>query len=412
MYLLMAVVAFIFWMGLGIAYSYTTERLSRRAKDWCLRSILSQDISFFDEKQHSNGALTSLLSASTEDLTNLSGPIIGSVLTFLSTIVTGIVISLAIGWKLALVCTATIPFVVACGWVRLQMLAVFDAKVRQSGRETAAYASEIIGSIHTVASLGLEDHVLLHYDNLLSEQAAKSLRAILSASALYAASQSIVFLCAALAFWYGGGLIANREYSLFQFYISFVALVSGAQTAGSIFSYAPDMSKAMHASQELKTLFDRRPKIHGKDSNNNSKIEKQKWDGQIEMQDVNFRYPSRPDRLVLQDFNLTVQPGQFIALVGPSGCGKSTIISLIERFYDPSSGTIRIDGQEISSLDVTQYRQSISLVSQEATLYSGTIGENIAMGLAESDVEVSLDAIVAVCKQANIHDFIASLPLA
>ncbi|KAK2593237.1 hypothetical protein QQS21_009077 [Conoideocrella luteorostrata] len=249
---------------------------------WCFESIISQDIEFFDEKNHSTGALASLLSTSTEHLSSLSGPVIGSILTFISTICTGIFISMVLGWKLALVCTATIPFVVACGWIRLRMLASFDGKVRQSGKEAATYASEMIKSVKTVATLALEEEAVSRYEEILYSQAAKSLRSILSASALYAASQSVVFLCAALAFWYGGHLISTGEYTVFQFYICFVSLISGAQTAGSIFTYAPDASKAMHASQELQTLLANKSKL-GQTNDESLDIEKRLSAGSIDM---------------------------------------------------------------------------------------------------------------------------------
>lgn len=405
MYVVMAGVAFGFWMAQGYAFSYSTEKLTSRAKDKCFQAILRQDISFFDEERHSTGALVSLLAASTGDLTSLSGAIIGSALTFLSTIITGIVLSIVIGWKLALVCTATIPVVAACGWIRLQMLAVFDEKVRKSGQASAAYASEAISAIKTVATLGLEEQILEQYADILAEQASKSLRVILSASALYAASQSATFLCAALAFWYGGTLLADREYSLFQFYICFVALISGSQIAGAIFTYAPDASKAMHASRELQSLYTRDGKI-GTPATTNADNADEKISGHIQMDRVSFSYPSRRDDIVLDDISLTVCPGQFVALVGPSGCGKSTIISLLERFYDPNHGTIRLDGQDISTLDVHGYRRLVSLVSQEAVLYSGTIRENLVMGL---EPMVSEETIIEACRQANIYDFVSSL---
>lgn len=410
---MMAGVAFIFWSALGLAFARSTEALSRRAKRWALESILSQDMEFFDRKDRSTGALLEVVTGSTEQLSSLSGPVIGSVLTFLSTILAGIIISLVIGWKLALVCTATIPIVVACGWIRLRMLAVFDGQVKETGKEAASYASETVRLVRTVASLGIEDFALDRYDEILSQRAATSLRSMLSASALYAASQSVVFLCAALAFWYGGQLVSTGEYSVFQFYICFVALISGAQTAGSIFSYAPDASKAMHASHELKTLLESKSRII-LEVNGHSNEEKRSTDGiQLELSNVDFQYPSRPDHQVLQNFNLTINAGQYLALVGPSGCGKSTVLALLERFYDPDKGVVRVDGVALPALNVQQHRQNVSLVSQGAALYSGTIRENIALGRRSSggsDMDTTDEDIMDVCKQANIHDFISSLP--
>ncbi len=125
----------------------------------------------------------------------------------------------------------------------------------------------------------------------------------------------------------------------------------------------------------------------------------------VDFQDVNFAYKSR-DTKVLFNLNLHVAPGQFAALVGASGCGKSTTISLLERFYDATSGTILYNGQDITTLDPSLYRQQLSLVSQEPTLYEGTIKENIALSVSSAtDAEIQ-----AACTDAQIHEFIVSLP--
>ena len=405
MYLVLGLVIFLVWIGSGIALAYCEEKLTSRAKDQTFRSILRQDVPFFDQKHHSVGELMSLLSSSTTDLGGAGGVVIGTVLSFCGTIGGGIILSLAIGWKLALVCTATIPLVAGCGYVRLMMLSIFDEKVKKTHVASVSYASEATSAIRTVASLCLEGRVLANYDGMLAEQAAKSLRSILQTSVLYAASQSVTFLCAALAFWYGGTLITGREYSVFQFFICFASLISGSQTAGIIFSHAPGFSKAMTAAGDLKTLFDRQPTIDTWD-HSGKRIQKEKSESHIELRNVSFRYPLRFDRVVLDNFSLSVQPGQYIALVGPSGCGKSTIIGLLERFFDPTEGRIRVDGEDISQLNINDYRRIISLVGQEPTLYSGTIRENLMLGSPE---DVSEAAVITACKEANIYDFIQSL---
>ncbi|KAK4139943.1 P-loop containing nucleoside triphosphate hydrolase protein [Dichotomopilus funicola] len=288
--------------------------------------------------------------------------------------------------------------------------------VKASGQDAAAYASETVRLVRTVAALGMEEYALTQYDEILSQRAAASLRSMLLASALYAASQSVVFLCAALAFWYGGQLVSTGEYNVFQFYICFVALISGAQTAGSIFSYAPDASKAMHASRELEGLLAGKAKMVNSDTDSSSGAvttvdEKAAADGvHLELDHIDFRYPSRPNHRVLQDFGLDIAKGQYVALVGPSGCGKSTILALLERFYDPDKGEVRADGVPLPGVDVQAYRQKASLVSQGAALYSGTIRENVALGAGGDVAAVTEEAIVEACKQANIHEFVVSLP--
>jgi len=133
-----------------------------------------------------------------------------------------------------------------------------------------------------------------------------------------------------------------------------------------------------------------------------------KIEGDVEFKDVHFRYATRKHVPVLRGLDLRIKPGQYAALVGISGSGKSTIVSLIERFYDVLSGQVLVDGKDISTFNIRSYRQHIALVSQEPTLYQGSIRENVVLGAASKDA--TLAEVEAACRQANIHDFIASLP--
>ncbi|KAK7911115.1 hypothetical protein PG985_013596 [Apiospora marii] len=417
-FLALAAAIFVVYNGLGLAFAYSTERLARAVRTSSFRSIVAQEIDFFDRPAHSTGSLLSLLTTSTDALTGLSGPILGGTLSCLCTILGGVVLAAALGWKLALVCAATIPLVLACGWVRLQMLALFDAQTRRDGVDAASFATEIVRAAGTVASLGLEEFVLARYDGFLARQAERSLGSILRASSLYAASQSVVYLASALALWYGGTLLLDGEYSIFQVYVCYGALISGAQIAGSIFAFAPDASKAITAGREIDALLQRGPDLDQTSSSSKSNgkpnaVVATTADGarprfHIQFKNVTFAYQSRKTRPALDNFSLDVRPGQYVALVGPSGCGKSTALSLIERFYTPDAGTVLVNGQDLSTVDLHEHRRTVSLVSQEAVLFSTSIRENIAMGLPGQNV--TDEAIWAACRQANIADFVASLP--
>jgi ATP-binding cassette, subfamily B (MDR/TAP), member 1 len=374
-----------------------------RARDLTFRSILRQEIAYFDLDVNSAGALTSTLSKGTNDLAGISGATLGAVLNLITTIIAAMTVSCIIGWKLGLVCSATIPVLLLCGFSRFWVLARFQHRAGKVYQASATHACEAVSAIATIVSLTREEDVWEIYHEMLKVQLAESLRSILQTSLLYAASQSFGLLCMALGFWYGGTLIVAREYSMFQFFVCFSSVIFSAQSAGALFSFAPDMAKSRQAAQQLKNLWDRKPEIDPW-SDGGERVERLR--GQVEFRDVHFSYPTRAEQSVLQGLSLKVEPGQFVALVGASGCGKSTVIGLIERFYDPTSGGIFVDGKNISSLNVSEYRSCLAIVMQEPVLYSGTIRENILLGIKDEDAEE--EAVVEACKKANIHDFVVS----
>lgn len=412
LFLILAGAALLFWMIVCVTLSNATQSTCQRVRESCCERIMQHDVAFFDRVESSPSALAGILSKGIDDLAGMGGPVIGGIMTFIATIGGGIVLSVIIGWKLALVCTATVPIVVACGWLRLQVLANFDARSRQNGSHAALYAGELVRSVRAVALLGMETQATLLYNNFLTAQAAESLRPILSASALYAASQSIVYLCAALAFWYGGNLIASGEYTDFQVYVCIISLVSGAQIAGSVFNYAPDMGKAAHSALDLEAIMNEsylelHPSSKRMQAPGNG-LPESYADCDVDFKNVSFAYPARSTLRALTNFTIRIPAGQTLALVGQSGSGKSTCLSLLARFYQLEQGQITVGEIDIRNTDIHRYRSGIALVSQEPIIFSGSLRENVAVGLAEEEVD---DArILEACRQTNLLEFVQSLP--
>ncbi|EWC45624.1 hypothetical protein DRE_05185 [Drechslerella stenobrocha 248] len=405
LYIMLAGTQLISYTCQGVAFALCSEKLVRRVRIQAFKTLLRQDIAYFDDERHTSGALTALLSTETTYLAGLSGATLGTISIVLTTLIAAFALSLGIAWKLALVVIATVPVLLACGFFRFWILSRFESTAKAAYEKSASYACEATSSIRTVATLTREKDVLETYGGQIMAQEKRSLKNTLKSSFLYAMSQSFVFFCVALGFWWGGNLISKYELSVFQFFVCFTAVIFGAQSAGTIFSFSPDMGKAKHAAQTLKELFDRKPEIDSW-SEEGEKVDH--VEGTIEFQEVHFRYPTRPTQPVLRGLSLTVKPGQYVALVGPSGCGKSTTISLIERFYNPLAGGITLDGKEISDLNLRELRSHMALVSQEPTLYQGSIRDNIVLGALRDNV--TDEEIHQACRDANIYDFIMTLP--
>jgi ATP-binding cassette subfamily B (MDR/TAP) protein 1 len=201
MYLMIAIVEFLAYCGQGIMFAFCSERLIHRVRDRAFRTMLRQDIEYFDKEENTSGALTSFLSTETTHVAGLSGVTLGTLLSVFTTLVAAIVLSTIIAWKLALVCISTIPVLLACGFFRFWLLAAFQRRAKKAYEHSASYACEATSAIRTVASLTREEDVLQHYKDALNAQAKKSLVSVLKSSLLYAASQSLMFAAVGLGFW-------------------------------------------------------------------------------------------------------------------------------------------------------------------------------------------------------------------
>ncbi|PPQ73650.1 hypothetical protein CVT26_010608 [Gymnopilus dilepis] len=390
-----------FTMGLqNYMFLSAAAHLSARLRSLSFKAMLRQDIAFFDKDENSTGSLVSKLSDNPQKFEGLAGVTLGAIIQGISTVVTGSILGLVFIWKIGLV---------GMGYIRLRVVVLKDQTNKKAHEESAQLACEAAGSIRTVAALTREENCLKLYSESLEEPLRNSNRTALWSNMLYAFSQALTFFVIALIFWYGSILVSHRQASIFQFFIGLISTTFGAVQAGNAFQFVPDVSSAKGAGSDVIKLLDSMPEIDA-ESGEGEVVSREKIQGHIRFENIHFRYPTRPGVRVLRDLSFEVEPGTYVALVGASGSGKSTTIQLIERFYDPLAGNVYLDGEKITELNVQEYRKNLALVSQEPTLYAGTIRFNILLGAIKPHSEVSQEEIESACRNANILEFIQSLP--
>ncbi|KAF4617465.1 hypothetical protein D9613_006094 [Agrocybe pediades] len=408
----MFIIAILSTMSIGFQnylFARAAAVLTSRLRILSFKAILRQDIEFFDRDDNSTGSLVSQLSDNPQKVNGLAGITLGAIVQSIATLITGSILGLVFIWRVALVGIACTPLLVSTGYIRLRVVVLKDQANKKAHEDSAQLACEAAGSIRTVAALTREEDCLRLYSESLEEPLRKSNRTAVWSNGLYSFSQAIVFFVIALIFWYGSRLVSELKATTFQFFVGLMSTTFGAIQAGNVFSFVPDISSAKGAGSDILKLLDSKPEIDA-ESTEGKTLDPATVKGHIRFENVHFRYPTRPGVRVLRDLNLEVQPGTYVAIVGASGSGKSTTIQLIERFYDPLAGEVYLDGQRISELNVQEYRKQLALVSQEPTLYAGTVRFNILLGAIKPQSEVTQEELEDVCRKANILEFIQGLP--
>nr|DAD32951.1 TPA_asm: hypothetical protein HUJ06_011802 [Nelumbo nucifera] len=184
----------------------------------------------------------------------------------------------------------------------------------------------------------------------------------------------LLYCVYATSFYAGARLVEDGKTTFSKVFRVFFALTMTAIGISQSSSFTPDASKAKTSTASIFAILDRKSKI---DPSDESGMTLESVKGEIEFQHVSFKYPTRPDIQIFRDLCLTIHSGKTVALVGESGSGKSTVISLLQRFYDPDSGQITLDGTEIQKFQLKWLRQQMGLVSQEPVLFNDTIHANI-----------------------------------
>ena len=319
----------------------------------------------------------------------------------------GMVIGFYKGWKLALVTLSLSPLLAVAAFLMVKVAFTQAQHETEAYSKAGAIAQEVIIAIRTVAAFGGQEREVERYSaNLQDAQRVGTKKGAITGIGM-GATFFIIFSSYAVGFSYGVKLIndGDPDYSIGVVTTVFFAIIMGTFSIGMSSTSFQALATSRSSAYSVFEIIDRIPPIdsyskRGKKRNNDN------FKGRIEFKNVSFRYPSRPDVHISRDISLTIEPGTTVALVGPSGCGKSTVIQLIQRFYDPESGQVLVDGDDLRDLNIFWFRSLIGSVSQEPILFGTTIYENIRYGYPS----VTKEDIIASAKKANAHDFISKLP--
>ena len=375
-----------------------TFQVTRDIRNEAFRHIQVLPLSYLD--QQSQGDLVSRVIADVD--TFADGLLMGFTQFFsgVMTILGTLIIMLSIHPIIAVVVILVTPLsLVVAGFIAKRTYSMFTLQSSTRG-ELTGLVDEAIGQIKVVRAFGHEAASLEKFDEVNGRLDKASLQAVFFSSLTNPCTRfvnSVVYALVALTgalFCLSGGISVGSLTILLNYanqYTKPFNEISGVVT---------ELQNALACAGRVLELIEapaRTPEpVHPR--------KPEKTQGSLEIQDLKFSYT--PDKPLIDDFNLSVKPGQRIAIVGPTGCGKTTFINLLMRFYDPQGGTIQLDGVNTRDMTRADLRHSVGMVLQDTWLKAGTIRDNIAMGKPKATME----EVVAAAKQAHAHSFIKRLP--
>ncbi|EGC33591.1 ABC transporter B family protein [Dictyostelium purpureum] len=385
------------------------ERQSNKVRRQYLESTLRQEIGWFDTNKANE--LSSRINSDTVLYEEAIGEKVGRFIHFVATFIAGFVIGFTKGWQLTLVITSVSPLLAIGGFFTARMMTQMTKLGQDAYSRAGGVAEENISAIRTVATFSGENLAIDKYSENLKEARSVGYKRAFYNGLGIGFGQLVILGTYALAFWYGSTLISKKVINSVggnpwtggDVVAVFFSVIIGATSIGQASPCLAIFAQGRGAAFKIFQVIDRKSAANPFSTEG---IKPEVLSGEIEFKNVGFHYPARPNNPIFKNFNLKIKPGQTIGLVGDSGGGKSTIISLLERFYDPSEGEILLDGEDIRNFNVKGLREKIGLVNQEPVLFATTISENIRYGKEGA----TQDEIEEAAKLANAHSFITQLP--
>ncbi len=387
----------IFFYGQSYLVSYIAQRVIIDIREMLYIKFQSLQLPYYEKKQ--TGTIMSYV---TNDVAALQAALVDSLIelvTEASVLVGSLVLMFYLDWKLSLVTLVVVPLIG-------QAMKVFGRKLKKSGSliqsrtaDITSLLQESISGVRVVKSFAREDYEIERFQNQNDLNFKANMKSVQLSSLLTPTVEFLAAVIVAVILWFGGYQVINGALtagSLIAFLTYAVNLANPVKRISRVYG---TINKAMAAAERVFEVLDTEEKL--KDKPNAKPLPK--ITGTVTFEHVSFEYKKGVE--VLHDLSLTAKSGQVIAFVGPSGAGKSTIANLIPRFYDVTSGAIKIDGIDVRDVTIKSLREQIGVVPQETMLFSGSVKDNIRYGRLDAGDE----EIVAAAKAANAHNFIMNL---
>lgn len=391
--------------------TYVGYRITRNIRHAYVKAALSQEIAYFD--LGTSGSVATQAATNGRLIQNGISEKLGLTFQGIAAFVASFAVAFATHWKLTLICLCIAPATVLAMGVVAGIAAAYETKILATHAQASAFSEGVLASVRTVHAFEIRSRLIKKFDEYLAEAHRWGDKLSPLLGILYSTEYTIIYLGFALAFWQGINMLARGDVeSPGDIFTVLLAIVLASVNLTILAPYTIEFTRSASAAAQLFKLIDRVSSINPLDSSGDKPAE---INGHIELDNITFSYPTRPGVPVLEGFSLVVPAGKVTALVGQSGSGKSTIVGLLERWYNPNSGSIKLDGRPIDTLNLNWLRRNVRLVQQEPVLFQGSVFENIAHGLVgsrwgSSSREEQMAQVQEAAKIAFAHDFITELP--
>ncbi|THH19333.1 hypothetical protein EW146_g1804 [Bondarzewia mesenterica] len=392
--------------GIAMGLKYFTMETTAMAwvtkiRKMCYGFVLAQDKKWFDKAENAPVRLVQVLIKDGDDARSLIATVLSQAVVVFTMLGVGLMWALARGWQLTLVGFAIAPVFAITMVVQTNLVAKCEYRNKRAREEVARGYYDTISNIRGIRSMGFERIFLERFEESVDSALSTGVRGAFVEGCTYGVASSLIYLAEALLFYVGAILIAKGTYNYLQMVQVLNLVVFTVSIGSQLMAFTQRIAKSVQATKDFNKLL-----RLSTDTDESQGSSRPPITGTISFNGVRFSYPERSDVTVLDDLNMEIHDGECVAIVGASGSGKSTIAALLQRLYEPVTGSISIGPWDLDSTDVSHLRDHVAVVSQHPNLFDATVSDNIAYG------SKGLPAIniQRAAMAANVHDFVMSLP--